>query len=264
MQAWSAENRKRYIQQRWDEISDGLPEESTQVALEYLLHESRPPAQSTSADQVVRDRFGNTHFIVSCVDDVLSYCEQGATADDLRERFDFLNKCETLESLLLRQLKNLRVVPGAETAFKMLFLAHVGLREMELLKLVGEKEDITGEEFKTLLHNIRHVTTRIAGLIQLRSNYRRVAWKLFKSVENRLELTTEMCDHFMSDSNVVRRAQELPTLLLRLSKTEALLEFVSSQKNMPYIGKSNLLRYYNAVGWVSEVITLHLPHLDCA
>jgi len=222
MQSWSAELRKRYVQERVSAFSGKASEESLHVALDYLVQQSRPPTQQAAgSDQVVRDRFGTTRFLAACVDDVLSYCEEGASVDDLTKRFNLLDKC--------------------------------GLREMELMKLLGEKDDVTGEEFKLLMHRLRHVTVRVAGFIQLRASYRRIAWRLFKSVENRLEQTIEMCDHFMSETNVIRQVHELPALLLRTSKLDVLLEFLCSQKNMHYVGKGGLFRYFKAVGWASDV-----------
>ena len=262
MQSWSAELRKRYVQERVSAFSGKASEEILHVALDYLVQQSRPPTQQAAgSDQVVRDRFGTTRFLAACVDDVLSYCEEGASVDDLTKRFNLLDKCDTVGSLMLRQLKNLRNFPGAETSLKALFLCRIGLREMELMKLLGEKDDVTGEEFKLLMHRLRHVTVRVAGFIQLRASYRRIAWRLFKSVENRLEQTIEMCDHFMSETNVIRQVHELPALLLRTSKLDVLLEFLCSQKNMHYVGKGGLFRYFKAVGWASDVSSAFSNHM---
>lgn len=262
MQSWSAELRKRYVQERVAALSGKVSEESLHVASDYLVQQSRPPAQQAAgSEQVVRDKFGTTRFLAACIDDVLSICEDGASVDDLIARFKRLDKCETVGSLLLRQLKNLRKFPGAETTFKALFLCRMGLREMELMKLLAEKDDITGEEFKMLIYRLRYVTVRVAGFIQLKASHRRVAWRLFRSVENRLEQTIEMCDHFMSETNVIRQVHELPGLLLRTSKLDVLLEFLCSQKNMHHLGKGGLFRYFKSVGWASDVSPVSLNQI---
>jgi Arc/MetJ-type ribon-helix-helix transcriptional regulator len=66
---------------------------------------------------------------------------------------------------------------------------------------------------------------------------------------NRQECLRDMSEMFAAMDNTERKVQELPLLLLRLGHMDALLDLITSQQALQYMGPRLLLRYVETSDW---------------
>ena len=147
-----------------------------------------------------------------------------------------------------------------------------------------------------VMHAVAPVTVRICGLVQLRPWAKRILNSLFSAADvdsvlgstsrlsaspasflpggsgqasglghrmARLDCLQQMATVFSTMSNAERMLQELPLVLLRQAHTSAksskeLLELVSSQQALKFMGPRNILRYIRASDWPLESVGITL------
>lgn len=184
----------------------------------------------------------------------------------------------------------------AVLVLKYLQLSHLGLRENELLQLVLAHEDASGEEFVMVMHALAPLTVRICGLVQLRPWAKKILYSLFSAADvdsvlgstsrlpaspssflpggsgrtsghghrmGRLDCLQQMAVVFSQMSNTERTLQELPLVLLRQAHSSPkcsreLLELVSSQQALKFMGPRIILRYIRATDWPLESVGMTL------
>jgi len=109
-----------------------------------------------------------------------------------------------------------------------------------------------------VIQEIEPFTIRLYGMIQLFAPLKRAVAHMFSGADNRAEFMFNAMELFSSMDNPDRKAQELPLLLLRLGKLDTLMEYITTQEALAFVGKRNFLRYVKAAHWPHEAIAMTL------